>query len=104
MKSDDGESLGRDAPFPREMQGHWIEESDPPLEMIVEGSDISWDGHKFEYHDKIFWTDVDGNVSITLEFDDGYGPEYSVNMIALPDGNMYVYTLRSVSLYTRNSA
>lgn len=101
MAPDDGESLGRKAPFPREMQGRWVEESDPTLEVVVNGSEISWRGVDRDYQDKKFKVYEDGAVGVTMEFADQIDSGDSIELITLPNGSMYAYNVHFVSLFVR---
>lgn len=104
MDRDDGQSLGREAPFPREMQGHWIEKSDPTLELIVNGSEISWRGVASDYLDKKFTVYEDGAIGVTLEFADQIDFGDSIELITLPNGSMYAYNVHFVSLFVRTNS
>lgn len=101
MGPDDGELLRREAPFPREMQGRWVEESDPTLEVIVSGSEISWRGVDSDYQDKKFTVYEDGALGVTLEFADQIDSGDSIELITLPNGSMYAYSVHFVSLFVR---
>ena len=61
--------LGREAPLPQGMQGHWIDPLDPASELIVSGGEITCLGETVEY----VWKDVDENegaFNVTLSGDE----------------------------------
>lgn len=83
------------------MQGRWVEQSDPTLEMIVNGSEISWRGVDRDYQDKKCTIFEDGAVGVTLEFADQIDSGDSIELITLPNGAMYAYNVHFVSLFVR---
>lgn len=95
------ELVGRDAAFPPEMPGCWVEESDPTLDLIVDGAHLRWRGVERDYLNKTFTTHDDGTVGVTVEFPDEEDDFDSLEMIALPNGSMYAYSVHAVALYVR---
>jgi hypothetical protein len=41
--------LGREAPLPEAMQGHWVEADDPSSELVVDGGEITCLGQRVDY-------------------------------------------------------
>lgn len=103
MASEDDERLGRETPFPQDMQGCWVEESDPTLEIVIEGAEILWGGETRDYEEKRRTEHEDGSVRITLELAGEADPEDSIEFVLLPDGSMYVFNVHFASHYVRPS-
>ncbi len=83
------------------MQGSWVEESDPTLDLVVDGADLRWRGVERDYLNKTFTTHDDGTVGVTVEFPDQEADYDSLEMIVLEDGSMYAYNVHAVALYVR---
>lgn len=100
MASEDGEWSGREASFPPEMQGRWVEESDPTLEVIISGSEMTWRGVARDYRDKKIYPHEDGYQPVDVDFaETDYGDP--VHLVVLPTGAMYAYNVHFVSLFIR---
>ena len=101
MASEDVEASGREIPFPPEMQGHWVEESDPSLELIIDGSEMTWRGERRDYQDKKIGPLEDGFRQVELEFADQIDSGDAIQLALLPTGAMYAYNVHFVSLFVR---
>lgn len=101
MASEDGEWSGRKASFPEEMQGRWVEESDPSLEVVIDGSEMTWRGAHRDYKNKRVSTAEDGFRMVELEFANQTDSGDKVELIALPNGAMYACNVHFVSLFVR---
>lgn len=100
MDQEDREYLGREAAFPHELQGRWVEDSDPTLVLVVSGSEISRGGVDNDYVDKSVVVGEDGSVSVEVNFaDQCEGDE--LNLIATGEGDMYAFNQNFVSRYVR---
>jgi hypothetical protein len=100
MASEDGEWSGRKAPFPPEMQGPWVEESDPSLEVIINGSEMTWRGEHRDYRDKRIRPYEDGFRQVEVDFAETDYDD-TVELVVLPNGAMYAYNVHFVSLFIR---
>jgi hypothetical protein len=83
------------------MQGRWVEESEPSLVVIVDGSEISWRGVDWDYQDKKVLIHEDGPVCVTLEFPDQTDSGDAINLIAWPNGSMHAFNDHLVALFVR---
>jgi hypothetical protein len=101
MASEDGGWSGREAPFPPEMQGSWVEESDPTLEVIINGSEMTWRGEHRDYQDKTIDPYEDGFRQVEVEFADQTDSGDALQLVVLPNGAMYAYNVHFVSLFVR---
>lgn len=104
MTSDSGQSLGREAPFPLEMQGRWVEDEDRTWEVIVSGSEISWGGIDGDYQNKTFTVYEDGTIAVTLELEGEAEPEDYIQLAFLPDGSMFAHNVHFVARLVRPNA
>jgi hypothetical protein len=101
MGSDDGEAMGRDAPFPREMQGRWVEESEPSMEVFVEGSGITWRGVPMDYQARRLIACADGTLAVEMDFAERSGFRDWLMLIAWPSGDMHAYNDNMVARFVR---
>ena len=101
MASEDGRPVGRDAEFPSEMLGRWVEESEPSFEVIVKGSEITWRGIHLDYQHKKVMAHEEGWVSVEVEFADQADSGDALNLIAWPKGDMHAFTDHGVSRFVR---
>lgn len=64
------EILGREAPFPDNLQGRWAEVDEPTFIVIVDGRELIWAGEVVDYKDKTVTTEEDGALWVNLQFDE----------------------------------
>lgn len=64
--------VGRETPFPTEMQGRWLISDEPTAEMIIEGGEISCFGQKIDYDYKEIHT-IEGALTVELRITDQEG-------------------------------
>ena len=101
MTPDDRKYLGREAAFPPELQGEWVEDSDPTLVLILSGSEIVWRGDRKDYQDKTVLLHEDGSVSVTVEFADQVDSGDELNLVATSEGDMFAFSDHFASRYVR---
>jgi len=101
MASEDGKPIEREAAFPSEMQGRWVEESEPSFEVIVNGSEITWRGIHMDYLAKKVTTHEEGWVSVEVDLADQTDSGDALNLVAWPKGDMHAFNDHGVSRFVR---
>lgn len=99
------ERLGRDAPFPAEMQGRWRDVETPRSELIVKGSDVVCFGETVAYDYKLVDT-VDGALTVSLKIDDQAGEDdfqrsNITELVVTPEGDLHAYNVKFASQFER---
>ena len=100
MDQEDRKYLGREAAFPHQLQGSWVEDSDPTLVLILNGSEIFWGGGVLDYEDKGVVEFEGGFISVSVEFADQLDG-YAIQLEFAGEGEMYAYNDSFASRYVR---
>jgi hypothetical protein len=75
--------------------------SDPTLEVIINGSEMTWRGEHRDYQDKTIDPYEDGFRQVEVEFADQTDSGDALQLVVLPNGAMYAYNVHFVSLFVR---
>ena len=67
--------MGRDAPFPDEIQGRWVLEEEPSAMLDFVGSEFLWRGEIIEHVDKQLTRAESGELLISPIYEDDMDPE-----------------------------
>ena len=62
--------MGRDAPFPDEIQGRWVLEEEPSARLEFVGSELLWREEIIEYTDKQLTRADDGTFLMSPAYED----------------------------------
>lgn len=99
------ERLGRDAPLPAEMQGHWVDAEDPSTELVVSGGEVACFGQTVEYDYKLV-DKVDGAVTVSLKVtdeakEDAFQRSNITELVVTPNGELHAYNVKFASQFVR---
>ena len=102
------EPVGRDAPFPSEMQGHWVDADDPSSDLVVNGGEVSWYGQAVEYDYKLVGED-DGAITVSLKIndeanEDAFQRSNITELVVTPAGEFHAYNVKFASQFVRADA
>ena len=78
------------SPFPLEMQGRWIEEEDPSMEVIISGNEVTWRGKPMSYLEKTLTGGDEGVVVVELNFPDQMEGD-AITLVAMPGDLLSAY-------------
>jgi hypothetical protein len=78
------------SPFPPEMQGHWIAEEDPSMEVIISGHELTWRGKPMSYLEKTLTGGEEGVVMVELTFPDQMEGD-GIILVAMPGDLLSAY-------------
>lgn len=78
------------APFPPEMQGHWIAQEDPELEVLITGSELTWRGRPMPYLEKALSEGGDGVILVELTLADDMEGD-AITLVAMPDDQLSAF-------------
>lgn len=97
--------LGRDAPFPDEMQGRWADVEDRTSELIVQGGEVICFGKVVAYDYKLIGTD-DGALTVSLKIDDEtmedtFQRANITELVITPEGDFHAYNVKFASRFER---
>ncbi len=81
--------MERDEAFPMAVQGRWVAVSDPSLEVIVDGSEITWRGVQMDYQVKTFLLHEDGRIWVKVEFMNSKNASDTLDLMVRPDCDIY---------------
>jgi len=101
------EQLGREAPLPAEMQGHWMDADDPSAALVVSGGEVCCFGQTVEYDYKIVGED-DGALTVSLKIndeanEDTFQRSNITELVITPEGEFHAYNLKFASEFVRAS-
>ena len=99
------ERLGRDAPLPTEMQGHWVEVDDPSKKLVASGGEVTYSGQAIDYDYKLIGQ-TDGAVTVSLKvndeaMDDTFQRSNITELVITPDGELHAYNVKFASQFVR---
>lgn len=97
--------LGREAPLPNEMQGHWIDADNESSELAVNGGEVACFGKLVEYDYKLIGID-DGALTVSLKIDDEANEDTFqraniTGLVITPEGELHVYNTQFASQFVR---
>ena len=100
--------LGRNAPLPNEMQGHWIDVMDQSSELAINGGEVSCFGKSVEYDYKLIGTD-DGALAVSLKIEneaneDAFQRPNITELAITPEGELHAYNTQFASQFLRATA
>ncbi|MBR7618716.1 hypothetical protein JKL49_04880 [Phenylobacterium sp. 20VBR1] len=78
------------SPFPPEMQGHWIAEEDPSMEVIISRNELTWGGKPMSYLEKMLTEGEEGLVMVELTFPDQMEGD-AIILVAMPGDLLSAY-------------
>jgi len=78
------------SPFPPEMQGHWIAEEDPSMEVIISRDEMTWRGTPMSYLEKKLTVGEEGVVMVELTIADQMEGD-AIILVAMPDDLLSAY-------------
>ncbi len=78
------------SPFPPEMQGHWIAQEDPDMEVLIRGHEVTWYGKPLSYLEKTLTEGEDGVVMVELTFPDQLEGD-AIILFAMPGDLLSAY-------------
>lgn len=101
------ERLGRDAPLPAEMQGHWVGADDPSSELVVRGGEVTCFGRTVEYDYKLV-SKIDGALTVSLKIndeanEDTFERSNITGLVITPEGEFHAYNVKFASHFVRAS-
>lgn len=97
--------LGRDAPLPAEMQGHWVDADEPASELIVAGGEITCFGQVVDYDYKEI-DEIDGALTVSLKIndeaeEDTFQRANVTELVVTPEGEFHAYNVKFASQFVR---
>ena len=96
------DTSGREAPLPREMQGRWVEASDPSYEMIISDGEIVLCGEPVEYTEKIVRSEESGALAVEFDPDADEPHLQAITMMFYwPDGRLHTMSEHGVAELVR---
>ena len=97
--------LGRDEPFPDEMQGRWVDVEEPTSELIVQGGEVICFGKAVAYDYKLIER-VGGALTVSLKIDDEtmedtFERANITELVITPEGEFHAYNVKFSSQFER---